>query len=93
MGLRYFEGHKPPLHGRHHKLCCFKEHGVPAAVNRAIASNSSGGRDKSQGVKESDTAAVGASLSHLLGKDCTVLPTARVVVEGSIGPVEATCTL
>ena len=77
-------------HGRHHKSCCFKEHSVPAAVNRAITSNSSGGRDESQGVKENDTVAVGASLSCVLGKDCTVLPTARVVVEGSRGPVEAT---
>ena len=66
--------------GRHNKLCCYKEHGIPGDKVENVG--------PSHGVR--GTAAVGPSLSCVLGEKCTVLPTARVTVHGAKGPVEAT---
>ena len=71
--------------GRHHRICCYSG---PAGQNFGVERGVSLG----SGPKESDVVGgVKVSLSCTAGRDtCVVLPTAKVLVHGTDGVVEAT---
>ena len=73
--------------GKHNVVCCFKKHGIPASVKTQVSPSNS--EPCCDDVRENSETPE-ATLSCALTKQCTVLPTARVWVQGEKGSVQAT---
>ncbi|XP_043244025.1 uncharacterized protein LOC122392808 [Amphibalanus amphitrite] len=76
--------------GRHHVLCCYKQQGQTQGDQGSTESHRQMSNSADVGAVSRGVSDVSLSCNTVQKKDCIVLPTARVTVIGSRGPVEAT---